>query len=105
MGLEPRLGVRERAPAQTEPVCPALDAPGDHAGILEDAEMLRDRGLRHAKPLGRLPDGRGPRREPLDDRASDGMREREEAAIELCLIVHLKVNYNDRANDSAVRGV
>src|SRR5690349_25010668 len=91
--LEPRLGVRERTPAQAEPMGAALDPPRDHAGVLEHAQVLRDGGLRDPEPGGRLADGRRPGREPLDDRAADGMGEGEEAAIELRRTVHLEV-YN-----------
>src|SRR4051812_13901997 len=46
--LEPRLGVRERTPAQTESVCSAFDAAFDHAGVFEHAHVLRDCRLRDA---------------------------------------------------------
>src|SRR6185437_4384217 len=41
VSLEPRLGVRERAPAQAESMGTALDLPRDDAGVLEHTQVLR----------------------------------------------------------------
>jgi len=95
VSLEPRLGVRERAPAQAESMGTALDLPRDDAGVLEHTQVLRHGRLRNSEPGRGLADGRRAGGEPLDDQPPDGVGEGEKAAIELRRIVHLTV-YNSR---------
>src|SRR6185295_10603759 len=78
----------------------ALAPPGEQAGALEDAQMLRDRRQRHAKRLRELADGRvGRRGELREDRAPRRVGERLERRIErrATRIVNHMVNYYARA--------
>src|SRR4051794_19980745 len=82
-GLEAGAVEAERVPT---PANPARDDPR----LLEHLEVLRDRRLRDGDASRRLADARRPPHEPLDNLPPDGVREREEAPVELRLIVHLK---------------
>jgi hypothetical protein len=65
----------------------------DEARVFENLEVLRHRGFETPRPPRGPADAGRAGHEPLDDGAPHGMREREEAAIEFRLIVHLMVNY------------
>src|SRR5262245_13175722 len=55
--------------------CPADAAPRDDPGLLEHLEVLGNRLERHRKERGQLTDGCVAFRQPIDDRATNGIAE------------------------------
>jgi hypothetical protein len=72
---------------------PSVHVPPDEARVLEDTDVLAHGRLGQAETGRCRADGRRPLRELLDDRAPGGVREGEEAPIELRGTVHRWVNY------------
>src|SRR5215204_6975439 len=90
--LEPVLGVSQRARLEPQHVRASEHRPADDTRVLQDLEMLRHRRLGHADSARGLAHSCRAEYEPLDDRPANRVREREEAAVEFCLTVHLAVN-------------
>jgi hypothetical protein len=70
--------------------------------VLEDLQVLHDRGERHVERLGQLADRRQPAAEPLDHRAPAGIRQRVEHTIERSVsLKHLLDQRPRRPNSQA----
>ena len=87
--LEPILRFAQSPRPKPQDVRAARHRAIDDTRVLEDLEVLRHRRLRDAEPSRGLADARRARHEPLDDRPANRVREREKAAIQFGLIVHL----------------
>src|SRR4051812_39396451 len=94
MELEPARGVPQRLRFEPQHVRPPGNRPADDARLLEQLQVLRHGRFRDAEPARSYADRRRAGREPADDRTPHGVREREEAAIEIRVTVHLLVNYS-----------
>src|SRR5262249_47408366 len=79
--LYPLRGLGKRLGTKREAVRSSVDQPRDHAGLLEQLQVPRDRRLRHPEVAACLADRGGAAAEPLDDVAADRMREGTERII------------------------
>ena len=66
----------------------------DDAAVLEDLEVLDDRGERHVERLGQLADRRRAAREAVDHRAPRRIGQRVEHAVERGVMVKHMLDYS-----------
>jgi hypothetical protein len=83
MTLDPLLRLRHPPSLEAKPVLPALDGALDQPGVLEDADVFADGGLGEPESPRRFAHRRRTLCQPFDDRPPCGVREGQEAAIEL----------------------
>jgi hypothetical protein len=88
---DPFRRARQRLGGEAAAVDPALARPREQAGVLEDAEVLGDRGQGDGEGLGQLGDRRLALRETGQQRAARGIGERPERRVEGQRLAHARL--------------
>ena len=91
LAVDPVHRLAESVQVEVQAVRAAVDRAYYYPRFLEHLHMLRDRGLRHPKAAGRLPDGRRPVGESFHDPAPEWVGQSPER------IVSHYANYTTRA--------